>query len=181
VERQNVRRLPGSRLTPARIPLYELLAWIESSALGHAMRSSGVWVYGVVNLAHILGVGALFGAILMLDLRLLGVWRQIPLAALAGPAVPVAAAGLALAAASGVCLLATNATEYAGNPFLLIKFSAIAVALANVAAVRSLPGWKAREAGFLSSQEQRQLAMAGGVSLASWLVAIGAGRMIGYW
>ena len=38
------------------------LAWLESSMLGHAMRNSGVWTYGVVNLGHILGVATLFGA-----------------------------------------------------------------------------------------------------------------------
>ena len=46
------------------------------------MRDSGVWTYGVVNLAHILGIAMLFGAIVVLDLRLLGVWRAVPLAAL---------------------------------------------------------------------------------------------------
>jgi leader peptidase (prepilin peptidase)/N-methyltransferase len=43
--------------------VHDLLAWLESSMLGHAMRNSGVWSYGVVNLAHILGVSALFGAV----------------------------------------------------------------------------------------------------------------------
>ena len=40
--------------------MYELLAWLEGSALGHAMRGAGVWSYGLVNLTHILGVSALF-------------------------------------------------------------------------------------------------------------------------
>ena len=42
----------------------------------------------------------------------------------------------ALAAASGVCLLAANALEYQGNPVLLVKFSAIGLGLANAAALR---------------------------------------------
>ena len=69
------------------------MAWLEGSALGHAMRTSGVWTYGLVNLTHILGVGSLFGAVLVLDLRMLGAWRSVPLAAITRPTVPVAAAG----------------------------------------------------------------------------------------
>ena len=66
----------------------------------------------------------------------LGVWRRTPLAALADAAAPVAACGFVLAATTGVGLLATKATEYVGNPFIYIKFPAIAVGLLNAVAVR---------------------------------------------
>jgi hypothetical protein len=135
----------------------------------------------VVNLTHILGVASLFGAVLVLDLRLLGVWRNVPLAAITGPTVPVAVTGFAIAATSGICLLATNATEYVGNPFLYIKFPAIALGLLNVVVLNSLSAWKARKTRELSSREQLQLSAIGGVSLVCWLTAISAGRMIGYW
>jgi hypothetical protein len=158
-----------------------ILAWLEGSPLGHAMRSSGVWTYGVVNLTHILGVSSLFGAVLVLDLRLLGAWRSIPLASIVRPTVPIAATGFVIAATSGVCLIATNATEYAGNPFLLIKFPAIATGLVNAAVMRQLTGWKAREDRELTRREARQLSIGGAISLTSWLAAIAAGRMIGYW
>ena len=157
------------------------MAWLEGSALGHAMRESGVWTYGVVNLIHILGVASLFGAVLVLDLRLLGVWQNVALAAITRPTVPVAATGFAIAATSGICLLATKATNYVGNPFIYIKFPAIALALLNVVALNSLPAWKARKTRELSSHERLQLAIAGGVSLVCWVTAISAGRMIGYW
>lgn len=161
--------------------MHELMAWLEGSALGHAMRESGVWTYAVVNLVHILGVATLFGAILVLDLRLLGMWRKVALQAIAQPVVPVAAAGFVVAASSGICLLATKATEYIGNPFLYIKFPAILLGLTNVSVLNSLSGWKRRKSNDLSLREQRQLAVAGGVSLICWLTAITAGRMIGYW
>src|SRR6266496_2953619 len=103
----------------------DFMAWLQHSAIGHAMRESGVWTYAIVNLAHILGIATLFGAVLVLDLRLLGVWRNVALQAIAQPVVPVAAAGFIVAASSGICLLATKATEYVGNPFLYIKFPAI--------------------------------------------------------
>ena len=161
--------------------MYEFMAWLERSAVGHAMRESGVWTYGVVNLIHILGVASLFGAVLVLDLRLLGLWRKVTLPAISEPAVSVATIGFVIAAASGVCLLATKATEYVGNPFLYIKFPAIGLGILNVVALNSLPAWKQHKVRDLTSREQSKLAVFGGISLVCWLTAISAGRMIGYW
>jgi len=161
--------------------LHEFTAWLEGSALGHAMRESGVWTYGIVNLVHILGVAALFGAVLVLDLRLLGVWRRVNLAAISTPTVQIASLGFVVAAASGVCLLATKATEYVGNPFIYIKFPAIGLGLLNVIALKSLAAWREHTARELSAREQAKLAVAGGISLFCWLTAVTAGRMIGYW
>jgi hypothetical protein len=161
--------------------MYEFMAWLQASALGHAMRESGVWTYGIVNLIHILGVASLFGAVVILDLRLLGVWPHVSLVSITGPTVPVAGTGFLVAASSGICLLSTNATEYIGNPFLYIKLPAIFLGLVNVAILNSLSAWKARTSRELSRRERRQLAAVGGVSLFCWLTAITAGRMIGYW
>ena len=61
------------------------MAWLEGSALGHVMRDSGVWFYGIINLAHIIGVATLFGSVAILDLRLLGFWPDAPLAAISRP------------------------------------------------------------------------------------------------
>jgi hypothetical protein len=157
------------------------MAWLEGSVLGHAMRESGVWTYGVVNLAHILGVASLFGAVLVLDLRLMGLWRKIALPAISEPTMRVAAAGFVISVISGVCLIATKATEYVGNPFLYIKFPAIGVGLLNVIALNSLSAWKQHKMRELSLREQSKLAVFGGISLFCWLTAITAGRMIGYW
>jgi len=161
--------------------LHELMAWMEASTLGHFMRESGPWTYAIVNLTHILGLASLFGAIVILDLRLLGVWRHTPLATLAEVAAPVAACGFVVAATSGTALLATKATEYVGNPFLYVKFPAIAMGLLNALRLHFSPAWQARRARELSQRERRQLAWVGGTSLVCWLTAIGAGRLIAYW
>lgn len=161
--------------------MLDFMAWMETSALGRFMRESGPWTYAIVNLSHVLGVALLFGAVVILDLRLLGVWRRIPLAALGDAVTPVAAAGFLLAAASGAGLLATKATEYIGNPFLYAKFSAVAIGLLNVLVLHLSPPWQVRDTRPLSRAEHRHLAWIGGTSLACWLTALGAGRMIAYW
>ena len=155
--------------------------WLQGSALGHFMRESGVWTYAIVNLAHILGVASLFGSVLVLDLRLVGVGRRIPLAALAEATVPVAATGFLVAVATGAGLLVTKATEYVGNPFLAIKFPAILLALINVLVISRSEAWRARGQRELSPGEHRRLAVMGGLSLACWLTAVAAGRLIAYW
>jgi uncharacterized membrane protein len=157
------------------------MTWLQSSALGHAMRESGVWTYGLVNLVHILGVASLFGAILVLDLRLLGLWRKVPLPAISEPVVPVATMGFVIAVISGICMLATKATEYTGNPFLYIKFPAIFLGLLNVLLLSSSSAWREHKVRELSQREQSRLAVFGGISLVCWITAITAGRMIAYW
>jgi hypothetical protein len=161
--------------------LETLLVGLEGSALGQLMRTSGVWTYGLVNLVHILSIATLFGAVLLFDLRLLGAWASTPLVAIERPAVTLAAVGFTVAVISGVCLIATNATEYYGNPFLLIKFAAIGFGVANIAVAQFLPAWRRRAEEPLPGVLRGQLALVGGVSLVCWLGAMAAGRMIGYW
>jgi len=159
----------------------ELLAWLEASLLGQAVRGAGVWSYAVINLVHILGVATLFGSVLILDLKLMGLFPRVSLPAVSVPTAPLAALGFAIAVASGICLLATNATEYGGNPFLLIKFGAIFAALANFAVVHRSSAWRARGTDGFSRRQRVQLAVGGAVSLLAWTTAVTAGRMLGYW
>jgi hypothetical protein len=163
------------------------LGWIESSALGHFVRESGPWTYPVINLAHVLGIGLLFGSVVVLDLTLIRAARRSGkttptlLPAITATAAPVASAGFALAVMSGIGLLSSNATEYQGNPFFMIKFPVIAVGFANAVAIRRSTAWRGLGARELTPHEVRQLAWMGGASLICWTAAITAGRLIGYW
>ncbi len=159
----------------------DFLRWLEHSELGAFTRSLGVWSYGIINLVHILGIIMLFGAILLLDLRLLGAWRSVPLAFLSRPATTVAMVGFFTAVCSGIPMLAVKSSDYIGNPFLLIKFPAIALALINVWLVHRSPAWAAHKVRDLTQAERLRLAAGAALSLTFWLTAITAGRMIGYW
>jgi hypothetical protein len=157
------------------------LAWMQASALGEAVRAAGPWAYGVINLTHIVGIATLFGSLLLLDLRLLGLWPRLHIGLLSDAVVPVATIGFVIAATAGACMLATNALDYAGNPFLLIKFPAIALGVINVGVVNATRAWRDRRTRDLSRAERRQLAILGGISLACWSTALAAGRLIAYW
>lgn len=141
----------------------ETLAALEAWGPVAALRASRV-AYPVVNALHITGIALLFGAILPLDLRLMGLWRGVALADLSRVLVPVAAAGFGLAVATGAMLFAVSARDYAGNPAFLAKLALVALGAANALALRRT-GWKM---------------IGGAVSALVWLAAIGAGRAIAF-
>lgn len=159
----------------------DLMLWMESSHLGHVMRESGPWTYAVVNLAHIVGVAVFFGAVLVLDLRLLGAWRRVPLVMVTTVTQPTLVVGLGLALVTGAALLATKATDYTSNPFIYVKFPAIALGLVNALWLSRSRAWRTRADREADGAEQRTLAMLGAISLTSWSVAVAAGRLVGYW
>ena len=121
----------------------DLLTWIEQTGLGHMMRESGPWTYAIVNVAHILGVSTLFGSVLVLDLRLLGLWsRRVRIGDLSTAVEPVGTTAFVVAVLTGAALLATKATAYVDNPFLLIKFPAIGLGMLNAGILHLMPAWK---------------------------------------
>ena len=161
--------------------LLDWLAWLEASALADFVRNSGPYTYGIVNLFHVFGIALLFGAIALLDLRLLGFWKSVPIGLLAKPVVPGAGVGLTLALLSGMTLFSVQATEYYYNPFLYLKFGALIFGIANVAALHSSLSWRAIENAEASSAGRVRLALGGAVSLTCWITVITAGRMIADW
>ena len=161
--------------------LAPFFTWLEHSPLGEFIRSLGVWSYGVINLIHILGIILLFGSILILDLRLLGAWRRIPLRELSKPTTTMAQIGFVVAVCAGIPMITVKSTDYIGNPFLLIKFPAIALALLNVWLVHRTEAWRAHRVRELMPTERNRLKIGAALSLTFWLTAITAGRMIGYW
>lgn len=159
-----------------------ILGWLEASALAEGLRGLGIWTYGLVNLAHLLGIATLFGAIVLLDLRLLGAWRSIPIPMIARPSIVLAAVGFAVAITSGVMMLSFNATEYLGNPFLYVKIPVIVLGLTYIAVVQRFGVWQRAMAGEPAQGRDRiALPAIGGFSLVVWLTVLTCGRMIGYW
>ena len=149
------------------------LASLEAAPAIEALRLS-VWAYPAVNTLHVVGIALLFGAIVPLDLRLLG-WRRgdVATAALAAVLLPVSIAGFLLAAASGLLLFATDARNYAVSPLFQAKLVVIAAAMLNAGLLRRVD-WRS------ASPTSRRLALAGLASLLLWLGAITLGRWIAY-
>src|SRR5262245_10153527 len=119
----------------------EMLDWLGTLPPAEQMkRSAGL--YMVVNATHILAIGLLLGAILPLDLRLLGLFRSFPLDVL-GPFLSRAAAvGVAIAIATGFPLFLVRPEEYLGNPAFLGKIGLLVLGLVNVGVLHLSDGWR---------------------------------------
>jgi hypothetical protein len=151
----------------------ETLAAIQSGAISQAIRFSQ-WRYAAVNTAHILGVALLVGAILPMDLRLLGARRRLPHPELARLLLPFAAAGLVLAATAGVLLFLVRAKEYGVHPLFQVKMLIVLTGAAAALAAHARAGlWLDR----MTPGQQR---LHGAVSIACWVGALVCGRMIAY-
>jgi len=79
-----------------------LLTSLADTALAEWVRLSR-WGYAAINALHVLGIALLIGAIVALDLRLLGWRKRLPLHELGRLLQPVAIAGLLLAMVTGCC------------------------------------------------------------------------------
>lgn len=154
-------------------------AALEATPLATALRGS-VWVYPLVNAAHILGVALLVGSIVPLDLRLLGVWRSVPLTPLWGVLTRTAGAGLILAMIFGALLFITRASEYTAPNLFISKMAVVALGTANALALRVLPQTQVSEITLTKGKPPARLRLAGGISLVTWLTALTLGRLIGY-
>ncbi len=140
------------------------------------LQNSGTF-YLFVNAAHILGIGLILGAILPLDLRLLGLFRSAPLAVL-GPFLSRAAAfGVVLAILTGLWLFSVRPAHYLGNAAFLWKLGLLALALVNIGLQHGNRHFRTAGTAGSIHPSVRVLAF---LSMALWLSALVAGRWIGF-
>ncbi|MGU3495640.1 DUF2214 domain-containing protein [Xanthobacteraceae bacterium A53D] len=154
----------------------DLIGWVEGWSVASALRGSGT-LYLFANAAHILGIGLIVGAILPLDLAVLGLVRGAPLAVL-GPFLSRAAAvGVALALVTGLLLWSVRPREYLENEAFLWKLGLLGLALANVGLQHTLGGWRRALSQMPVPAVTRVFAA---LSAAMWLAVLVAGRWIGF-
>jgi len=147
-----------------------------ASGFGQWASASPI-AYPIANVVHLLGLVMLVGAIGILDLRMAGAFRAIPLVPLSRALTPIALTGLILMVPSGATMFAADAPTFAASPVFQLKLILIAVALANAALFRVL--WRHRLASWDEAPPLGGRLMAVG-SIASWLTIGALGRMIAY-
>jgi len=155
---------------------------IEASSLGQAMRQ-WLWLYPGVEIVHITGIALLFGSIAVLDLRLLGLSRDIPAKRLAGHVLPWTAASFILIVPSGLMMFTAHASELIQSGVFVLKMSLILAAGLNAALFHAITF---RTADVWDSEEMRRLPpppsarLAGALSLLLWICVIACGRLLAY-
>lgn len=153
------------------------LTALEASAPATLLRESR-YAYPLVNAAHILGLAEkLFGPILALDLRLLGLFRAVPPQPLAHVLPRVSAAGLGLALLTGLALFSVQPFDYLAHPVFPVKPALIAAAIAHALGLRRTAAWRAMLDG---GRIGARLRLSAAVSLFLWSGTILAGRFLAF-
>ena len=158
------------------------LGALENSGLGQAMRQ-WLWLYPSVEIVHLVGIALLFGSIAVLDLRLLGFSRSIPVKRLAAHVLPWSIAAFVLIVPSGLLMFTAHATEFIESEVFVIKMLLIMAGVLNAALFHAITF---RTADVWDTEEMRKLPpppsarLAGGLSLLIWISVIACGRLLAY-
>jgi hypothetical protein len=155
-----------------------LLTWLESTSLSVWARDS-VWVYPLIETAHILGFTVLVGSAFMFDLRLLGFAPSVPVTDAARYLLRWSRLSLLVVVPTGFMLFMTQATETWANSAFRMKLLLLCVASLN-ALVFHL--WTIKSVGEGGQHKRTSVAakVSAIVSLLVWAGVITCGRLIAY-
>lgn len=154
------------------LPYFE---WLETTGPALLIKES-VWLFAVVESIHLLGLAALGGLILVVDLRLLGVGlRDRAAAALARDVERYVLWALAVLIVTGTWLFVSEAQKCYYNQSFWVKMTALPLAILFTFTLR-------RQAAMAAdgSAAARWQGAAGAASLALWFTVAAAGRWIGF-
>lgn len=155
--------------------LLEFCQWLQYSAPLIAMRSSP-WLFPVIATIHLMGLAVIGGAVLLVDLRLLGLGlRRQPVRELAQDAERWLFRGVAVMVATGILLFMCFATKYYYLTFFWVKMAALCLVIVFTVSVRRRVAM-ADETG-INPVWSKAVAL---VSLSLWTTVALGGRYIGF-
>jgi hypothetical protein len=154
----------------------EFLSAIENSPFSEWVRtSSSLWAYPGLLFVHTLGMATVVGMSAMVDLRLLGFARTLPVAPLERY-FPIMWTGFWINSISGAMLLAADATTRVADPVFGVKMVLIALGIVNMVVIRRVV--------FRDPNVDHAVPVLGkllaAASLVLWLGATTAGRLMAY-
>jgi uncharacterized protein DUF6644 len=163
----------------AVVDIHALLASLEGSGLATRIRDS-LFIFPLLESIHVIGLTLVFGTILILDLRLLGLastGRSVQ--RIASEILTWTWAAFALTAVTGALMFITNAAVYYDNVFFRAKAALLVLAGINMVVFevtdrRKIHDWDRAPS---APPAGRLVAV---LSLLIWVAIIVAGRMIGF-
>jgi hypothetical protein len=154
------------------LPFFE---WCERSGLIVAMRSS-LWIFPVIESLHLMGLALTGGAVLMVDLRLLGFGlRRQPVALVARDAERWLLASLFVMLPTGFLLFMASAVKCYYLPVFWVKMTSLFLAVLFTFSVRRRVAMAAE-----TSMNPVWTKLVGVVSLSLWSSVAIAGRFVGF-
>src|SRR5580765_5933300 len=155
--------------------LLEFAQWSEATGLGKMIRNSQ-YAFPIVEFFHLAALAIIGGAILVVDLRLLGLGlKRTSVAQLAKDAQPWVTGSLLVMLVSGFALFSSEATKCYQSPAFWIKMISLALAMMFTYTIRRRTA-AADERG-ISPMANRSVGL---VSLALWFTVAWGGRWIGF-
>ncbi|MHC8305532.1 DUF6644 family protein [Pseudomonas sp. PB3P13] len=151
---------------------------LHDSPLGAAMRGD-LWLYPLVEVAHIIGFAVLVGSVVMFDLRVLGLSKAIAVTALARHLLVWSLAALLLIVPAGLMMFSAHPHDFASNTIFILKLGLIATAginaaLFHVGVYRTVGKWNVNVPAPTLAKGQALL------SIALWFSVIFCGRLLAY-
>jgi hypothetical protein len=156
--------------------MMSVLTWLEGSAFSTWVREAPtIWAFSTILTVHTFGMGVLVGASALLDLRLLGMGRTMPLGPLES-LYRIMWVGFWLNLLTGSALFAADATSRGTQWLFFIKMLFVITGIVTMVLIRRQV-YGARPDPATVPGSARGLAA---VSLAAWVAAITAGRLLAY-
>jgi hypothetical protein len=156
-----------------------LVASLEASGLATTIRNS-LLLFPVIEFVHVLGLTLVFGTIVVVDVRLLGIAAtERPFSAVASDVLKWTWLAFAVTVTSGLLMFITSAGTYYHNAYFRAKMALIVLAGLNtlafeLTAKRSVQSWDRNEAAPAVGR------VVAGVSLVIWIAVICLGRWVGF-
>jgi len=111
------------------IQVLPFFTWCENTALGEAIRASN-WLFPVIESFHLLGLAVIGGAVLVLNLRLLGfVLVRQPVARVWRDTRPWLLGSLAVMIASGLLLFTSEAIKLYYHEAFWVKMTSLLLSI----------------------------------------------------
>jgi hypothetical protein len=161
------------------VDIRALLGWLQGTRLAEHIRES-LYIFPTFEAIHVVGLTLVFGTILILDLRLLGLAStNRPVHRVIADILKWTWAMFAVTAVTGAVMFITNALVYYDNVYFRIKIALLVLAGLNMLAFeltarRTINDWDSARS---APPAGRVVAV---LSLVIWVGVIFAGRMIGF-
>src|SRR5436305_13178439 len=149
--------------------------FVRSTALHAFVQAHEPWLWPACETFHYLGLSLLLGTVGVFDLRVLGLAKGIPPAAL-HRLIPLGIAGYAANLATGIVFFFGYPEQYAYNSAFQIKLAFMALAGINVLVFYSAAFGEVRALGANADAPLRSKIITG-ISLSSWVIVLSCGRL----
>ena len=151
---------------------------IEGSSLARYMREA-LWAYPAVETIHILALATVVGSVLIVDLRLLGLSREVSVARLARHALPWTAGAFVVAMLTGLLMFTAHAEDFLTNRVFVLKMGLILAAGVNAALLHAGP-WSTIAQWDTGAAPPPSVRLCAALSIVFWIAVVACGRLLAY-